>query len=222
MSPSRTAASYLELAALFEEYPDAMSVDEALGMMTALASTPTMQSPVRCIEMLVSETTFESESDANRFIGAIMVTFNATVDQLERRSHPGPPSNRDESVRLWCRGYFRIARDDPQWRTDAEGMRLLVRFAALADELDEANLEEAEDTLQELKREWREQLPELVQEVHDYWAHARREEAEELAMDSALHDSADGTYRRSEPKVGRNAPCPCGSGKKYKRCCGLN
>ena len=25
---------------------------------------------------------------------------------------------------------------------------------------------------------------------------------------------------RSAPKVGRNAPCPCGSGKKYKRCCG--
>jgi curved DNA-binding protein CbpA len=26
--------------------------------------------------------------------------------------------------------------------------------------------------------------------------------------------------RRAEPKVGRNDPCPCGSGKKYKRCCG--
>jgi curved DNA-binding protein CbpA len=26
--------------------------------------------------------------------------------------------------------------------------------------------------------------------------------------------------RRTEPKVGRNDPCPCGSGKKYKRCCG--
>ncbi|MCG7566578.1 preprotein translocase subunit SecA [Pseudoalteromonas sp. CnMc7-15] len=25
---------------------------------------------------------------------------------------------------------------------------------------------------------------------------------------------------RSEPKVGRNSPCPCGSGKKYKQCCG--
>ncbi|WP_371680590.1 SEC-C metal-binding domain-containing protein [Microvirga sp. KLBC 81] len=23
-------------------------------------------------------------------------------------------------------------------------------------------------------------------------------------------------------KVGRNDPCPCGSGKKYKKCCGLN
>lgn len=27
-------------------------------------------------------------------------------------------------------------------------------------------------------------------------------------------------YRREEKKVGRNAPCPCGSGKKYKKCCG--
>ncbi len=26
--------------------------------------------------------------------------------------------------------------------------------------------------------------------------------------------------RREEPKVGRNDPCPCGSGKKYKKCCG--
>ena len=25
---------------------------------------------------------------------------------------------------------------------------------------------------------------------------------------------------RTEPKVGRNEPCPCGSGKKYKQCCG--
>ncbi len=26
-------------------------------------------------------------------------------------------------------------------------------------------------------------------------------------------------YRRPEPKVGRNDPCPCGSGKKFKKCC---
>jgi preprotein translocase subunit SecA len=28
------------------------------------------------------------------------------------------------------------------------------------------------------------------------------------------------TMRRTSPKVGRNEPCPCGSGKKYKKCCG--
>jgi preprotein translocase subunit SecA len=30
------------------------------------------------------------------------------------------------------------------------------------------------------------------------------------------------TVRRGVPKVGRNDPCPCGSGKKYKKCCGRN
>lgn len=28
------------------------------------------------------------------------------------------------------------------------------------------------------------------------------------------------TYRRESPKTGRNDPCPCGSGKKFKKCCG--
>ncbi|OGS08006.1 MAG: hypothetical protein A2270_01775 [Elusimicrobia bacterium RIFOXYA12_FULL_51_18] len=28
------------------------------------------------------------------------------------------------------------------------------------------------------------------------------------------------TVKRAGPKVGRNEPCPCGSGKKYKKCCG--
>ena len=30
------------------------------------------------------------------------------------------------------------------------------------------------------------------------------------------------TVRRTSPKIGRNDPCPCGSGKKYKMCCGRN
>lgn len=30
------------------------------------------------------------------------------------------------------------------------------------------------------------------------------------------------TIVNKERKIGRNEPCPCGSGKKYKKCCGLN
>jgi SEC-C motif-containing protein len=33
-------------------------------------------------------------------------------------------------------------------------------------------------------------------------------------------DVIPNTIVRSGPKIGRNAPCPCGSGKKYKHCCG--
>jgi preprotein translocase subunit SecA len=33
-------------------------------------------------------------------------------------------------------------------------------------------------------------------------------------------DGTSTTVRRKEKKIGRNSPCPCGSGKKYKKCCG--
>lgn len=34
------------------------------------------------------------------------------------------------------------------------------------------------------------------------------------------HPLKTGPVRREEPKIGRNDPCPCGSGKKHKKCCG--
>ena len=37
---------------------------------------------------------------------------------------------------------------------------------------------------------------------------------------SAQSRPENATYVRATPKVGRNEPCPCGSGKKYKNCCG--
>ncbi|MGH9369259.1 MAG: preprotein translocase subunit SecA, partial [Thermoanaerobaculia bacterium] len=40
------------------------------------------------------------------------------------------------------------------------------------------------------------------------------------AAASGGQDAKVETVHRSAPKVGRNDPCPCGSGKKYKRCCG--
>ena len=30
------------------------------------------------------------------------------------------------------------------------------------------------------------------------------------------------TQAKASDKIGRNDPCPCGSGKKYKKCCGAN
>ncbi len=65
---------------------------------------------------------------------------------------------------------------------------------------------------------------------------SRREETSKIT-NASLEDTAinlvDGSYKKDEgglnktvvnndPKVGRNDPCPCGSGKKYKNCCGKN
>ncbi|MDY5765186.1 MAG: preprotein translocase subunit SecA [Treponema sp.] len=48
-----------------------------------------------------------------------------------------------------------------------------------------------------------------------------RRQAQNSVMQTRTQSSTV-TVRRSSPKVGRNDPCPCGSGKKYKQCCGRN
>lgn len=40
------------------------------------------------------------------------------------------------------------------------------------------------------------------------------------ATETAISAQDAHSPRRTDPKIGRNAPCPCGSGKKYKHCCG--
>ena len=59
---------------------------------------------------------------------------------------------------------------------------------------------------------------------------AARQAAQQRAQGGAMPAAApkaektgkQETIRREMPKVGRNDPCPCGSGKKYKNCCGKN
>jgi len=46
--------------------------------------------------------------------------------------------------------------------------------------------------------------------VYEYF---RKEREGDLGVDAP-------ETRRNVSKVGRNDPCPCGSGKKYKKCCG--
>ncbi len=47
----------------------------------------------------------------------------------------------------------------------------------------------------------------------------RGQEASATGSSAPPEPAKPKTYRRSRPKVGRNDPCPCGSGKKYKKCC---
>jgi uncharacterized protein YecA (UPF0149 family) len=50
---------------------------------------------------------------------------------------------------------------------------------------------------------------------------ARRKAQQEQDLVFSSGDSTPRTTKkRASAKVGRNDPCPCGSGKKYKKCCG--
>jgi uncharacterized protein YecA (UPF0149 family) len=59
------------------------------------------------------------------------------------------------------------------------------------------------------------EYPELRQIVSDRHSDLR------FLNKRAMHERGDGQPAlRTAAKVGRNDPCPCGSGKKYKKCCG--
>jgi hypothetical protein len=68
--------------------------------------------------------------------------------------------------------------------------------------------------------------PEKMQELEAQWKDTPRPAfdgktpAEMLEEEPSLIPKKVETVRREEPRVGRNDPCPCGSGKKYKKCCG--
>ncbi len=54
----------------------------------------------------------------------------------------------------------------------------------------------------------------LLREEQTFRRRLQRQRAQSLGL------AGPDPYRRETPKVGRNEPCPCGSGKKFKKCCG--
>ncbi len=64
---------------------------------------------------------------------------------------------------------------------------------------------------------WKFYLPSEIAARKQRW---EKEDAENDAVEwDRDYDYDETTYVRAEPKIGRNDPCPCGSGKKYKKCC---
>jgi hypothetical protein len=69
-------------------------------------------------------------------------------------------------------------------------------------------------------------IPDELRALQDEWMQTSRAALEgktphEVLGGRSIFPQKVETVRRTEPKVGRNDPCPCGSGKKYKKCHGL-
>ncbi len=56
-------------------------------------------------------------------------------------------------------------------------------------------------------------IPTSVLSLYDYWRARRKPTATGLTLEK--------TSFRTKRRVSRNEPCPCGSGKKFKKCCGV-
>ena len=84
-----------------------------------------------------------------------------------------------------------------------------------------AYAEEGFDMFEEMNESIREDTVKMLYHVYNPDNIQRKKVAKEV--DTVNPDTGKKTpYVRKKEKIGRNDPCPCGSGKKYKNCCGRN
>lgn len=69
---------------------------------------------------------------------------------------------------------------------------------------------------------WIDQILPSLQKIHGYWLEQRASVPEgQVEDDFRFGTGASMPHMRTAPKVGRNDPCPCGSGRKFKKCCAI-
>ena len=94
-----------------------------------------------------------------------------------------------------------------QWASHVEWTALEVHSATPGATDDEGNVAfTAHYTIKDMEQSLREDS--TFAKIDGKW----------LYVDGHVH--GEEPYRRETPRVGRNEPCPCGSGKKHKKCCG--
>jgi preprotein translocase subunit SecA len=61
-----------------------------------------------------------------------------------------------------------------------------------------------------------------VDDLEESFQRKKRRELEQARMAGSGDSQPVQQVVRGTAKIGRNDPCPCGSGKKYKKCCGAS
>ncbi len=87
------------------------------------------------------------------------------------------------------------------------------------------------DPLVEYQREGFDMFTQMIEQIKQDVSHhilrvqavedeEKRERRRRHQIEEQVKERSHTPQRRTEEKIGRNSPCPCGSGKKYKKCCG--
>ena len=236
-SPLNSALSPDEIDQLAErldaiENPDALSLEGVDGLFCALIASPATVLPSVYLPIILggepgNSGVFADHEDMQASMSLLMRYWNSIIADVERESIHLPfvfevePS--EVPGREWAYGFMvgvELAPDGWEDLFNDEGEEDLSVIPLVAGDVDP---------------EWPQEpvTPELQDDVLKSMAVGfarayQRFRSSTVADSAAAYDRmveagavADvDTYVRAAPKVGRNDSCPCGSGKKYKKCCG--
>lgn len=184
------------------------------GFLAAICSCPTMIPPSRWIPMVWGdlEPQYESQESATEIMGLLMRFYNEVNEMLRSDQAPyslyiGQRETVDgEYVDIldeWCHGYIRgiyLTLTESELNDEAL-QKMLVPMAAFTEYTDFEAHKRMEAGDEDVYKHFKELVITNPQRIYDYLVY------QPVQQPTNRH------------KIGRNDPCPCGSGKKYKKCC---
>jgi uncharacterized protein len=205
----------------------AMMVDTLDGFLTALVLGPIEIPMAQWLPRVwgadeKSSPNFRNREQADRILGLIVRQMNGIIRSLELELDSFRPvldvveegEAEYEDAEMWAYGFMagiNLARD--AWQALFESPETLESLKPIY-LLAEKNLppaQQAEVATVQQRAALAAKIPQTVATLYKFWQ-PQREAAEQ--------NPASSTLKYDAPKAGRNDPCPCGSGKKFKKCCG--
>ncbi|MCX4026843.1 UPF0149 family protein [Endozoicomonas sp. SM1973] len=208
-----------EIEKWLKKYADGDAIDslsELDGFFTAIACSPKAILPSTMMPVLWgghdSMPVFDSHKESEQVVKSLFDYYNKLIDNLEsKRWQPIFKHYKNDTniilVLDWCNGFLRGKRlwgNIPSNMADYVSGNLVPILYCMGSSNFPIN---ARIKIEEVKH-FHKAIEEGIKNVYQIMQQHRAVEGDGL------------TVARKEPKVGRNDPCPCGSGKKYKKCCG--
>jgi uncharacterized protein len=213
-----------------------MTFHQLQGFLFAIACAPELIKPSEWLPLVFNEQEagYASEEEARSVLQALMDLYNVINAQVfttevalpdDIQFELPPLNNVGEAAALgqWSQGFF-MGHDwlkelwdhyTPEVLDEELGSCLMVLSFFSSRQLAEAFHREATKTSGTSLEAFAEKLLGMVEDAMGSYAHLGR--SIQTALAEQAHDHQPTVVRA--PKVGRNDPCPCGSGKKYKKCC---
>ncbi len=187
------------------------------GLFTAVVSGPSLIPPSQWLPAVWGdfEPEWESEKEAQKVIMLMIDIMNSTASTLMDSAEEFQPLFDEREVEgktftivdEWCEGYMRgVALAQALW--DSAGLEMQILLAPIQGFTELTNWQASKFPTEEEVANIRNAITPNAQAIHAYWLQRREDFKPPVS-----------TVRRESPRIGRNDPCPCGSGKKYKKCC---
>jgi len=240
---ARELQAILDLA---DEGNEAFTLPELHGFMYGLAITPDVVALSEWVPVIFGGEmpVFDDEAKVRHVIGELMIAYNQANDlrhagELRFPSELGLTLDTGESeeeiaekfvnTHAWCRGFFHayelrsslwlegVEHADDELAMDLATVQALGWPDQLTEIFEDKEGRDQEDhPLHDEQRRGRflaacfRDLAECVRRIQSHTAEIEASRLAEMRRVQQLRAS----------RTGRNEPCPCGSGKKFKKCCG--